>query len=54
VKRQHTPWSVTSYEHIEEARNLQSRSATHEKHKEVSMVRFFFHLYYLKSWVKTS
>jgi hypothetical protein len=51
VKRQHFSWSITNYEHNEEARNFRRKSATHENQKGVSMV-FFLHLPYLKMLVK--
>jgi hypothetical protein len=44
VKRQHFSWSITNYEHNEEAPNFRRKSATHENHKGVSMV-FFFYIY---------
>jgi hypothetical protein len=36
---QDSPCSSTTYEHNEEARNLQKKTAIHEKQKGVSMVR---------------
>jgi O-phosphoseryl-tRNA(Cys) synthetase len=36
---QDSPCSSTTYEHNEEARNFQKKTATHEKQKGVSMVR---------------